>query len=437
MQRILLLMATTTYKAQAFLAAAEHLGVHVTVGSDRRQALADLHPEGNLSLDFTSPRHAAREIVAFARRHPLDAIVAADDDGVLLAAHAAAALGLPYNAVNGVRAARDKRWTRTALRSAGLPVPAFRAATLDDDPARLAALVEYPCVLKPVALAASRGVMRADDRESFVTAFRRLGAILDSRDVRRASGDLAHEILVESFIPGTEVALEGLLDHGRLRVLALFDKPDPLDGPFFEETIYVTPSRHAPAAQEALAGMTARCCTALGLTHGPLHAELRWNDQGAWLLEAAPRSIGGLCARSLRFGPQGDVSLEELLLRHALGQPTEELAREARPAGVMMIPIPAAGVLREVRGREAAAAVAGIDDVVLTIPPGQEVAPPPEGGRYLGFLFAHGETPAAVEASLRTAHAQLGIEIEGPRRSPVEDPPPVRTRGEVDAQVHG
>jgi biotin carboxylase len=339
--------------------------------------------------------------------------------------------------VDAVRAARDKRRTRAVLCAAGLPAPAFRTVSLADDPARVASEVDYPCVLKPVALAASRGVIRADDPATFVAAFRRVEAILDSREVRRASDDLASEILVESFIPGVEVALEGLLDDGRLRVLAIFDKPDPLDGPFFEETIYVTPSRHVPEVQRALADMTARCCAALGLTHGPLHAELRWNDRGAWLLEAAPRSIGGLCARALRFGPSGEVSLEELLLRHALGRPTDALQREPRPSGVMMIPIPAAGVLRSVSGREAAAAVPGIDDVVVAIPPGQEVAPPPEGGRYLGFLFAHGDTPAAAEVALRTAHARLAIDIEPPRRIPEAIPPKSRTRGEVDAHVHG
>jgi biotin carboxylase len=437
MPRLLLLMATTTYKAQSFLDAAARMGVDVVVGTDRRQVLAGLNPAGNLTLDFQRLPDATRDIAAFARRWPLDAILAADDDGVLLAAHAAAVLGLRHNGAASVRAARDKRRTRAALRKADLPVPAFRTVPVDADPAQVAGLVEYPCVLKPVALAASRGVIRADDPQQFVVAFRRVTDILESRDVRRVSEDLAHEILVESFIPGTEVALEGLLDRGQLRVLALFDKPDPLDGPFFEETIYTTPSRHAPEAQTALADMTARACAALGLTHGPLHAELRWNENGAWLLEAAPRSIGGLCSRALRFGPQGEISLEALLLRHALGMPTEALSREPRPAGVMMVPIPARGVLRAVGGQEQAAAVAGIDEVVMTIPPGQEVVPPPEGGRYLGFLFAHGDTPAAVEAALRAAHARLVIEIE-PLQDGAEAPaPPIRTRGEADARVHG
>jgi biotin carboxylase len=245
---------------------------------------------------------------------------------------------------------------------------------------------------------------------------------------------------VESFIPGVEFALEGLLEDGRLRVLALFDKPDPLDGPFFEETIYVTPSRHPREVQEAIASMAERACAGLGLRHGPLHAELRWNTAGAWFLEAAPRSIGGLCARALRFG-EGGVSLEELLLRHALGLDTRGLGREPRASGVMMVPITRAGVLRAVRGQDAAAAVPGIDDVRITIPPGQAVAPPPEGSRYLGFLFARAATADEVERALRASHARLQFEIEPPDAGDGGTAPGVSSGGAgnsgvVDAPVH-
>jgi biotin carboxylase len=301
---------------------------------------------------------------------------------------------------------------RAVLQAAGLPVPWFRNIGLAAVPEEIAAQIEYPCVLKPVALSASRGVIRADDPQQFVVAFERLRAILAPASAisRPAAAALPH-IVVEGYIPGIEVALECVLEQGQLRVLALFDKPDPLEGPFFEETIYVTPSRHAPAVQEALAAMTQRACEALGLRHGPVHAELRWNDSGAWLLEAAPRSIGGLCARTLRFG-DGTVTLEELLLRQALEQDIRGLERESVAAGVMMVPIPRAGVLREVRGTAAAAQVPGVEDVRVTIPSGQDVAPPPEGGRYLGFLFARGVTPAAVEHALRAAHACLDIDIE-------------------------
>lgn len=416
MERLLLLVTTTTYKAQSFLEAAAKLGAAVTVGTDGRQTLAALHPEGFLRLDFDDPQAAAGDIAAFAARWPVDAVVAADDDGVVLAALAAQALGLPHNPPEAVRAARNKRRTREALCAAGLLAPWFRLVHADADPTIAARTVDYPCVLKPLALAASRGVIRADDPASFVAAFHRIAAILRSRDAARTAGELGpdavEEILVEGFLPGAEFAVEGVLEDGRLHVLALFDKPDPLDGPFFEETIYVTPSRQPQEVQAGLADMAQRASAALGLRHGPLHAELRWNERGAWLLEAAPRSIGGLCSRALRFG-DGSVSLEELLLRHALGQrDTAVLAREKAASGVLMVPIPRAGVLRAVGGVEAAASVPGIDEVRLAVPIGSVVVPPPEGARYLGFVFARGASPAAVESALRASHARLEIEID-------------------------
>ena len=215
-------------------------------------------------------------------------------------------------------------------------------------------------------------------------------------------------MLVEDYIPGAEVALEGLLDDGRLRTLALFDKPDPLDGPYFEETLYVTPSRLPAEAQAAIERAAAAAAASLGLRQGPIHAELRWNEGGAFLIEVAARSIGGLCSRTLRFGT--DMSLEELILRQALGLPIDA-ARQGRAGGVMMIPIPAAGHLRRVEGVDAAAAVPGVETVEITARMNHPLIPLPEGDSYLGFIFARGETPAEVEAALRAAHARLAFEI--------------------------
>jgi biotin carboxylase len=273
----------------------------------------------------------------------------------------------------------------------------------------MASRVEYPCVVKPLSLSASRGVIRADDPTQFADACHRLMAILQRPDVAVSRRRSAQEILVERFIPGSEVALEGLLTNGQLRVLALFDKPDPLDGPFFEETIYVTPSRLPSAVQHQIASCTVEVASALGLRHGPVHVELRVNKHGPWLLEIAPRSIGGLCSRTLRFGD--GLSLEELLLRHALGLDAEILERERLAAGVMMIPIPKAGILRQVTGQEHAKQVGGIEDIRITIPLGQEVVPLPEGSRYLGFIFARDSTPAGVELALREAHRRLTFVI--------------------------
>ena len=403
-ERLLLLMTTRTYRAGAFLAAARRLEAPVVVGSERRQALDEVSPGQYLTLDFSAPERAVCSVVEFAVQFPIGAVIAADDDGVVLAAKIAAALGLRHNSETAVRAARDKHRMRQILEGCGIRSPRFELCSLTDDPSVCARGVDYPAVLKPVSLSASRGVIRADDADQFVVAFRRIEALL-----RKEGADSEAEILVESFIPGAEVALEGLLTQGELTVLALFDKPDPLDGPFFEESIYVTPSCLAAPERAALRRTVQQAVQALCLREGPVHVELRLNDQGAWIVEIAPRSIGGLCSKTLRFG--AGISLEELILQQALGQATNGIERESCAAGVMMIPIPHGGTLRQVDGRKAAQAVSGVEEVHVTIPLGHEVVPWPEGSRYLGFIFAREEEPEAVVAALRSAHGRLRFEI--------------------------
>ncbi len=409
MARLLLLIPTTSYRTSDFVNAAHELGVEVVVGTNQPQVLETYG--GALRIDFRDLEKGVSEIVACAGERPFDGIVGIDDETVALAASAAQALGLPHNPPDSIAAARNKYRLRTVLANAAPRSPEFRLLSVADDPARAARDATFPCVLKPLALAASRGVIRADDAAGFVAAFRRIARILVEPDVAPL-GDLARHILVERYIPGVEVALEGLLDRGRLHVLALFDKPDPLEGPFFEETIYVTPSRLADAVQREIAEAASQAIAAIGLGEGPVHAELRVNEAGPWLIEIAPRSIGGLCSRVLRFG--AGISLEELIVRHALGWPIDSLERERRPAGVMMIPIPRAGVLREVRGLDGAKAAPGIEDIRITIPLGHEVRPLPEGNKYLGFMFARHESPEAVEAALREAHRRLEFVIEPP-----------------------
>jgi biotin carboxylase len=409
MPRVLLLMTTTTYRAHDFLVAARRLGIEAVVGTDREHTLADLTPGRILGLDFLHPQQGTQAVLDLARNRPLDAIVAVDDDGMLVAATASEALALSHNSVASVHAARNKHRTRQILAEAGRLVPQFWCFSTDDDPTRVAHQISFPCVVKPLFLSASRGVMRADNPEQFHVAFQRLCALLRRPDILERGGSLARQILVETFIPGQEVALEGLLMHGTLRVLALFDKPDPLDGPFFEETLYVTPSRLPAAIQEDIAACTARTAQALGLRQGPVHAELRVNDAGPWMLEMAPRSIGGLCSRTLRFGP--GMSLEEIILQQAVGIDPTAHARENQASGVMMLPIPHQGILRAVHGQEVARQVPGVEDLTITIPYGQEVIPLPEGDRYLGFLFARHETPEGVEMVLREAYQHLDFVI--------------------------
>jgi biotin carboxylase len=404
-KRVLLLMTANTYRAQPFLAAAERLGIEVVKGMDMPPPLLT-STNDVLGLDFRNPDAAARAIVRFAARQPLGAILAVDDSGTLIAAQSSAALGLAHNAPEAAEAARDKYRMRVLLAQAGVPSPAFRLCSTEDDPRELALQVEYPCVVKPLMLSASRGVIRADDRDEFVAAVARLKRVLVAADVTPGP----KPFLVEGFIPGFEVALEGILDEGRLTVLALFDKPDPLDGPFFEETIYVTPSRLPDATQAAITACAADAARALGLRMGPIHAELRVNDAGAWIVEVAGRSIGGMCSKTLRF--ETDVSLEELILRQAFGLDVASLRREQRAGGVMMIPIPGAGLLKGVVGMEEAEAIPGIEEVQITAKLNYPILPLPEGDSYLGFIFARGETPEDVEAALRAAHGKLRCEIE-------------------------
>ncbi len=414
-RRLLLLIPTTTYRTEAFLKAARALGVEVVVASERPNVLQEAFPDGLLTLDFQKPDVAAHEVAEFARRKPVNAVVPVDDLTTVVGAAIAEALGLSAsNSVESAAAARNKHVMRQLLSRAGVPGPRFALFSLDDDPAAVASQVPYPCVVKPTVLSASRGVIRADDPALFVAAFRRIEAILKAPAVS-ALGEATRQVLVESFVPGREVALEGLLVKGELRVLALFDKPDPLDGPFFEETIYVTPSRLPGDVQTALANCAARAALALGLREGPVHAELRVNEAGPWVIEIAARSIGGLCSRTLRFGT--GMSLEELILRHALGMEIASFERERLPAGVMMIPIPCAGVLEEVRGQGEALAVPGIEEIALTAHLGQELVPLPEGWQYLGFIFARAGSPEQVEAALREAHRRLGFVIRDPRAS--------------------
>lgn len=403
-RRILLLMSPATYRAGAFLGAARHLHLEVAVGLDLPEALKE-YWHVPLGLDFQDPEAAVRTIIDYHRQQPLAAILSVDDSASELAARACAALDLPHNSPQAAEAARDKLLMRTLMSRGGAPCPAFRPFPLAEDPHRIAAQVGYPCVVKPLRLSGSRGVMRANDSAECVAAVVRLKRLLLSEGYEEGETS----VLVEDFIPGFEVALEGLLTDGQLKVLTLFDKPDPLDGPFFEETIYVTPSRLPEPTRAEIARCAALAAASLGLRSGPVHAELRVNDQGPWMLEIAGRSIGGLCSTVLEFGT--GVCLEELILRHALGEDVAGLERSDQAAGVMMIPIPAAGVLKAVHGVEEARRVPLITGVEITAKLHYSLVPLPEGASYLGFIFARGQTPAAVEEAIRQAHRLLHFEI--------------------------
>lgn len=402
-RRILLLTTPNSYRTPAFLDAAHRLGIEVMQAVDMPAELAE-HWGYRLGVPFHHVEQAAAQIVAAVADAPVDAVLALDDSGSLMAARASHRLGLPHNAPDAAEAARNKERMRQMLAAGDVPSPAFRAFSTAEDPTAVDVTVEreigYPCVVKPVDLNGSRGVIRANDRQELLAALRRLYALIGA----------ARPFLVEAYIPGVEVALEGMLDNGDLTVLALFDKPDPLEGPFFEETIYVTPSRLPVETQRAIADCAAAAARALGLHMGPIHAELRIHEGEPWIVEVAGRSIGGLCSRTLRFG--SDASLEELILRQACGLPIDSREREGQAGGVMMIPIPGPGILRGVRGIDEAQCVPGVESVEITARVNNPIVPLPEGESYLGFIFARGDDPAAVESALRQAHAALHFEIE-------------------------
>lgn len=420
MSRVLVLATTTGYQTRAFGEAAERLGTELVFATDRCHMIEDPWRDQAIPIRFHEAAAAVADILESARSRPLDGILVVGDRPTVIGARVGQALGLAGHSPEAAAIARNKQSVRERLRQAGLPVPWFVPTTIQADPRDIARFVQYPAVLKPVALSGSRGVMRADDPEAFVAAFTRLRILLQSPDVRGERSDAHDVVLAEGFIPGREYALEGLLHHGQLHVLALFDKPDPLDGPFFEETIYVTPSAAGSREQAAIADAIARAAEAIGLAHGPVHAECRVNDQGVFVLEVAARPIGGLCARALRFEERGreslvgapPIALEELLLRHALGESPEKWGRESFASGVMMIPIPHRGVFRHAHGVDEARAVAGIDDIRITAKVDQVLIPLPEGASYLGFIFARGDEPGEVDRALRAAHARLSFAID-------------------------
>jgi biotin carboxylase len=405
--RLLLLVPSATYRARDFLDAARALDVDVVIGTEQAHALGELMGAHSLEVPLDDPTEAARVIVAHDAVFPVDAVIAVDDMGTLVAAEASAQLGLRHNPPDAVAATRDKLATRTRLAALEVPQPAFAplpAGAGPDEVASVVGAVGLPCVIKPTSLSGSQGVLRADTVADAVNVVERVRRIATAAGV-----DPGAALLVERFVPGPEVAVEGLMVDGALRTLAVFDKPDPLDGPAFEETIYVTPSRLEAADLAAVLSATSAATTALGLLDGPVHAEVRVRGGRAAVIEVAARTIGGLCSRALSFST--GRSLEELVIAHALGLTLGETAAQGA-SGVLMVPIPRAGTLVAVDGQSEARQVPGVTDLEITIATGRTVAPVPEGNRYLGFVFARDSTPARVERALRRAWACLEVRVE-------------------------
>ena len=422
-KRLLLFASKLGYQTRSFAEAARRLGVELIFATDRCHQLEDPWGDRAIPVHFEEPEAAAAAVLEALGGQPIDGVLALGDRPAAAAAYAARGLGVWHNHPVSVEACRDKRRMREIFREGGLRVPWFKAFPLWPTPEPALAGVSFPCVVKPISLSASQGVMRADNRGEFFAAVERLRRLLESPEVRATREANLDRFLVEGYVPGREVAVEGLVTGGVLRILAIFDKPDPLEGPFFEETIYATPSRLPQEQQREIERCAEDAVRALGLIHGPVHAEFRINEDGVWPLEVAPRPIGGLCARALRFAPDEKtepIYLEELMVRHALGLAGADWPREQAASGVMMIPVPKSGVLEGVDGEEAARATPGISDLEITARLHDYIAAWPEGSSYFGFLFARGEKPAEVEAALREAHSKLRFTLAP--RIPVEHP---------------
>ena len=416
MPRILVLCTTTGYQIRSFGEAAARLGVELMFATDRCHVLEDPWRDEAVPVRFYAEDESVKAILEAAADRAIDGLVAVGDRPTVVAALAARALGVPGHSPAAARASGNKLMTRERLHAARLPCPSFRSVSLDAKPQGNLTEIGFPCVVKPLALSGSRGVIRANDLGGFHAAVHRLRTLLMEPEIRAIRDPANDTIIVEQFIQGREYALEGILERGQLRVLALFDKPDPLNGPFFEETIYVTPSALPAAAQDAIVRAVTEAAVALGLSHGPVHAECRVNECGVFVLEVAARPIGGLCGRSLRFTGKGTglASLDELLLRHGLGEPMSGYAREPCASAVMMVPIPRAGIYRHVEGLDQARAVPGIEELHVTAKPDQRLIPLPEGASYLGFIFARTGSPEGAVAALRTAHQRLRFVIDAP-----------------------
>jgi len=422
-KRLLLFTAKLGYQTRSFEEAALKLGVQLVYVTDRCHQLEDPWGDHAIAAHFENPEVASYTVIEAVRGENVDGILALGDRPAAAAAYAARGLGLHYNHPAAVEACRSKLRMREVFRDADLRVPWFRDLPISPTPEPAFLGIQFPCVLKPLSLSASQGVVRANNREEFLAAAARIRRLLESPEIRSTREPHLDRMLVEGYIPGREVAVEGLLTDGKLRRLAIFDKPDPLEGPYFEETVYITPSRLSQAEQRAVEHCARDAARALGLSHGPVHAEFRINDDGVWPLEVAPRPIGGLCARALRFvseTEQKTIDLEELLLRHALELPGTDAPRESLASGVLMIPVPKSGILEAVNGEDAARATPGVSDLLITARLHDYIAAWPEGSSYLGFLFAKGASADEVEQAIRTAHDKLAFAIS--QSLPVEHP---------------
>ena len=402
---VLIIAPHGSYRTMPFIAAANRLGIHALIASEGKHSIVSAYAQG-IHIEFRDEVLALQELLRAAAQHQVVAVIGTDDATTELAARLAQQLKLPHNDPAAVRIARRKDQARACLAAKRVPIPLHRRIDLTKALCSQLDEVQFPVVVKPVALAASRGVIRADNQTELISAIARIAQLLQG--ISDLEAEAQRYLLLEQYIPGAEIAVEAMLYRGKLQILTIFDKPDPLEGPFFEETYYITPTRLSAVEQAEVNRVVQLACDAYGLREGPLHAECRLNADGVFILEVAARTIGGLCGRLLRFGT--GYSLEELVLAHAMDKPLL-LSSDGGAAGVMMIPIPKAGMLKRVEGLLDAQRIPFVDDINIQVREGHELIPLPEGSSYLGFIFARAPTAQQAEQALRNAHACLNFVI--------------------------
>jgi biotin carboxylase len=390
--------------------AADKLDLKILVVTDNSQVFSDQFPDNIITMNFDHWTEKLDEISEWSDRFNLMAVIGVDEESILLAAIFSQYLGIEHNSIESVMRTKNKLLMRFELKKARMNCPWFRSFSIEKLPDDIIEEINFPCVIKPTFLSASQGVLRVNNEQEFKEGFQILTDLLSQKKIKKRGGEEANYIMVEEYIPGNEVSIEGIVSQGKLKILAIFDKPEPLEGPTFEETIFVTPTTLSGSMQSSLYETAQQAMETLGIVKGPVHIEVRINSNGNYILECASRSIGGMCSKILEF--QGGMSLEELILRSSLGRNIEKSNLSDTAKGVMMMPIKNSGKLKEMRGVEEAISVDGITDLQITIKPGEMLDPLPKGDRYLGFLFAEGKNQEMVIKDLKNAWSKIEVVTE-------------------------
>tara|TARA_B100000686_G_scaffold128253_1_gene135463 strand:- start:1091 stop:2335 length:1245 start_codon:yes stop_codon:yes gene_type:complete len=404
---VILIIPSASYRTGPFMNAVKKLDLKVLVISDKSQVFSGKYPDNLIIINFNHWQDRSDEISKWAKNNGLKAVIGVDEESIVLAANISNFLNVEHNPVESVLLTKDKYLMRNELLKLGIKSPWFKRFSIYESTKKIINEISFPCVIKPTFLSASRGVMRVNTMNELSDSIKIMYELLSLDELRKRGGEQSDWILFEEYIPGNEVAVEGLVTNGKLTVLAVFDKPEPLEGPTFEETIIVTPSVLTKEIQYSLLETIQNVVKALGILKGPIHAEARINKNGNYILECASRSIGGLCSKVLEF--QGGMSLEELILRSYLGRNIEKSKLTDKARGVMMMPTEKMGILKEMRGVQDALNVKGITDLKLTVKPGEKLEPLPKGDRYLGFIFAEGNDQKLVIKALKNAWSKITV----------------------------